>query len=328
MKNITIGKYRGLQQCSTSRKAISVLALDHRSNLRNSLKPEDPKSVADEEMISFKRDVLTTVASASSAVLLDPEFGLAQSIHSGSLPGNVGLLATLEETGYSGNPTNRNSKLLPGWNVGKAKWMGANAVKLLVYYHPEALTADEIEKLVSSVAEDCKKYDIAFFLEILTYSLNAKNNKLTPEERRRIVIESARKLSPLGVDILKVEFPLDISAEENETIWATACSELSRASVIPWVLLSASVSFENYFKQTIIACQQGATGVAVGRAVWQEATTVKGESRVNLLQSVVHERMTRITEICNALARPWTDFYCLPKPSTTWYEQYAKEPAK
>ena len=32
MRTISIGKFRGLQQCSSERGAISVLALDHRNN--------------------------------------------------------------------------------------------------------------------------------------------------------------------------------------------------------------------------------------------------------------------------------------------------------
>jgi tagatose-1,6-bisphosphate aldolase len=325
MKTITIGKYRGLQQCATPRGAISILALDHRNNLRNALRPDDPKSVTDQDMIDFKRDVIGLVAPAASAVLLDPEFGIAQSIKSRDLPGQVGLLVTLEETGYTGDTTARSSTVLPKWNPAKARRMGANAIKLLVYYHPDAQTAGKIEQLVGDVAEQCQKQDIPFFLEPLSYSLDPKEKKLTPKDRRRVVIETARKLTPLGADVLKTEFPLDIADEVSEEAWGKACAELSAASTLPWVLLSASVSYEIYLRQVAVACWKGASGVAVGRAVWQEAVTMSGEVRKHFLQNKVFERMQRVTALCNALARPWTDFYTIAEPTTTWYQDYASD---
>lgn len=322
MKTISIGKYRRLQQCSTPRGAISVLALDHRNNLRNALRPEAPDTVTDAELSAFKQNVVEYVSPAASAVLLDPEFGAAQCIQANSLSGRVGLLVTLEETGYTGNPLARQSALLQKWNVAKVQRMGGSAVKLLVYYHPKAATAKAIEQLVSQVAAECHTQQVPFFLEPLSYSLDPNEKKLPPEERREVVLETARILTPLGVDILKAEFPLDITAEVDEKAWATACAELSTASQTPWVLLSASVSYEIYLRQVTIACQKGASGVAVGRAVWQEATAMSGVQRQAYLQETVLERMERVTALCNALARPWTDFYAAENIDADWYKSY------
>ena len=151
---ITIGKLRALQQCSTPNGALSVLALDHRGNLRQALRPSDPKSVLDTELTAFKQEVVKAVAPAATAVLLDPEYGAAQCIASGGVPGHIGLLAAVEETGYTGDPNARHGSLLPHWSVAKAKRMGASGVKLLVYYHPDASAAREIETLVQQVVED------------------------------------------------------------------------------------------------------------------------------------------------------------------------------
>ena len=62
--------------------------------------------------------------------------------------------------------------------------MGASAIKLLVYYHPDSPAAAEIEDFTSAVAEDCKKYDLALMLEPLSYSLDA-NKRLSSDEKRR-----------------------------------------------------------------------------------------------------------------------------------------------
>jgi len=304
---------------------ISILALDHRQNLRHAMNPQDPSRVTDEDMISFKRDVVECAASAASAVLLDPEFGLAQSIHSNSIPHGIGLLATLEETGYTGEPDARIATILPGWSVAKARRMGADAVKLLIYYHPDSVSSKQIESLVGEISKDCHKEDIPFFLETLSYSLKADKPKLSPEERTWVVIETAKRLSPLGIDILKAEFPLDVSAEKDETEWGKACAELTKASEVPWILLSASVPFEVFAHQTTIACQEGSSGVAVGRAVWQEAVPMKGDARREFLRSQAHERMEQITDICSRMARPWTATFTFPAPGVNWYKSYRTE---
>ena len=322
MKIISIGKFHRLQQCSTSRQIISVLALDHRQNLRHSLNPQNPEAVTADELSNFKIDIVQSISPASSAVLLDPQFGAAQCISAGVLPSAIGLLVSVEASGYTGDPNSRLSGVLPGWGVRKIERMGANAVKLLVYYHPGSSRAKEIEDLVTSVAESCQEMDIPLFLEILSYSPDASVKKLPPNERRRVVIESANRLTIPGVDILKAEFPLDITSEPDEREWAKACAELTVASNAPWVLLSASVAYEVFLRQVTVACENGATGVAVGRAVWKEATTMTGNERHQFISGLAHQRMARITGLCNGLGKPWTEVYSAPSVSEEWYKEY------
>ncbi len=322
MKRIMIGKVRGLQQCSTGRGAISVLAMDHRNNLRAALRPGAPDQVPGAELTAFKDAVIRWVSPSSTAILTDPQYGAAQAIGSGVLSGRTGLLVAVEASGYTGESTARRSQVLPGWGVEKTRRMGASAVKLLVYYHPDSSTAGEIEQLVCQVAKSCQEADLPLFLETLTYSPDPGVKKLSPPDRRRAVIETARRLTPLGADVLKVEFPLDIQAEGDETEWRKACEELSNTSVIPWVLLSASVTYETFLRQVAVACLAGATGVAVGRAVWQEAPGLTGEARQAFLRDVAGPRMQRITDLCDALARPWMDFFEAPQPGEDWYRGY------
>jgi tagatose 1,6-diphosphate aldolase len=322
MPILSIGKIRSLQQCSTPRGAIAVLALDHRGNLRQMLCPSDPNSVSEEQLTGFKQQVVGVLAPATTAVLLDAEFGAAQCVASGRLPGRTGLIVAVEATGYTGDPTARHSRLMPGWSVVKAKRMGASAVKLLVYYHPDADTSTEIEALVQQTARDCHEQDLPLFLEPLSYSPDPLQKNLTPAERRRVVIETARRLTPLGGDILKAEFPVDYQVDMDKRIWAEACAELTAASAVPWVLLSASVEFDTFLHMVRVACQQGCTGVAVGRAVWQEATGLSGVEREQFLQEVARPRMQQITELCADLARPWGECYSPAVVNSSWYQSY------
>ncbi len=322
MNTLSIGKLRGLQQCATPRGGFAVLALDHRNNLRYAFQPDSPEPAGDLAITLFKGEVVDALAPIASAVLLDPELSAAQCIASQRLPGRTGLIVALEATGYVGDPQARQSQVLPGWSVAQAKRMGASAAKLLVHYHPDSSRAGEIEELVKQVAHECLEQELALFLEPLSYSLDPLKKKVAPEERRRVVIETARRLIVPGVDVLKAEFPLDISVEADEGVWREACEELSRVSRVPWVLLSASASYETYLRQVTIACQAGASGVAAGRAVWQEAPTLSIEARENFLRTTAAQRMTRLAELVDALAKPWTEFFAVPDVTPQWYANY------
>ena len=319
MMLLSIGKLRGLQRISTSSSTFTCLALDHRQNLRKSLNPAAPSAVSDTQLSAFKIEVAKSLADTCSAVLLDPEVSAAQAVAAHAIPGKTGLVVAVEATGYSGGATARRSQILPGWSIEKAKRMGADAVKLLVYYHPESPTADIIEAFIKQVADLCRKYDLAIMLEPLCYSLE-EGKRLSSSEKSKVVIETARRLSPLGIDILKTEFPLDIT-DLDETKWAPTLERISTASVTPWILLSAAVDFKTYFRQVAAACKAGASGIAVGRAVWQEAIGMAPEERALFLRSTARRRLARLTTLCDSSARPWTDFYTAEAPFE-WYKNY------
>ena len=315
MKPISIGKFRGLQQIASKRGTFTCLALDHRQNLRKA----NPAFVKDEELSRFKLDVTKALAHRATAVLLDPEVSAAQAIAQRAIPSNVGLVVAVESTGYAGDATARQAQIIPGWSVEKAKRMGASAIKLLVYYHPDLPTAPEIESFTKKIADDCAKHDLVLMLEPLSYSLDEKK-KLSSEEKRYVVVESAKRLTPLGADILKAEFPLDV-AESDQKVWAEACAEISAVTNVPWILLSAAVDYEIFLRQIMVACNAGASGIAVGRAVWKEAITMNGDERIKFLRAVGRHRISRLTSLCHALAKPYTDFY-KSEPDFDWHKTY------
>ncbi len=320
--SLSIGKRRGLAQSATARGTFAVLALDHRGNLRHSLNPANPNSVTYERMVEFKQQVVSALTPYSSAVLLDPEYGVAPAIAGDALPGGVGLLAAVEATGYTGDPTGRVSQVLLGWSVGKISRLGASGVKLLLYYHPDSDQARHQEELLSEVAEGCVRYDLPLFVEPLHYSLDPARKKVPSAERRQIVIETARRLTPMGMDILKAEFPVEIREEPDQMVWAQACSDLNEASTVPWTLLSAGVEFDAYLQQVKVACLAGCSGVLAGRAVWKEATDLDGQARLDFLRTTAAERMVRLRDLCDALGRPWIEGYPPAAVPEGWYAQY------
>ena len=100
-------------------------------------------------------------------------------------------------------------------------------------------------------------------------SLFARSARPLPnDELRRVVIESARTFSQMGIDVLKTPFPLDVAHEPDEAVWRAALAELNEACRVPWALLSAGVDYPTFRRQAELACEAGASGVIAGRAIW------------------------------------------------------------
>lgn len=320
---LLLGTRRGLDATSTASGKFAVLALDHRQNLRRELHPDDPSSTTTDEMIAFKRAVVRSLAPIATGTLLDPEIGAAQCIADGSLSGRDGLLVAVEATGYEGPSGARISRILPDWDVAKAKRLGASAAKLLVYYHPEATNAVDQERLIAQVAADCRTHDLALFVEPLSFGLDGQ--ALTGEARRHVVTETARRLTAIGGDVLKAEFPYDSSVEDRSR-WADACAELDAASALPWVLLSGGVGDATFEAHVAAACAAGASGVLVGRSVWAPAATLDPAARRTWLETEGAARLRRLVELVEGIGtswRPrWTAAVRPEAPEPGWYARY------
>ena len=137
-------------------------------------------------------------------------------------------------------------------------------------------------------------------------------------------MRSARRLTALGGDVLKCEFPYDPSVSDRSD-WAEACAELEEASSIPWVILSAGVDDATFEAQAEVACRAGASGVLVGRSVWKESVGMDGEERTAWLETEGVARMQRLVDIVEAEGVPWRERSPLaeqPDPVEDWYLDY------
>jgi tagatose 1,6-diphosphate aldolase len=313
--NISIGKLRGLQQLADSKGMMTMCAIDHRGALKRALNEKNPAAVSYQDMVDFKLDLCQAVAPFANAILLDPEYGAGQAIAAGLLPGPKGLLVSVEKTGYTGDSTARITEVLPGWSVKKVKKMGASAVKLLIYFRPDLRdVASKQLDLVARLADQCLEEDIAFLVEPVSYPIEQKerisqgetSSKKFAEIKSGLVIETARQITALPIDVLKAEFPADIKFEQDEGKLLGLCQELNRASRLPWVLLSAGVNFESFRKQVKIACKAGASGFLAGRALWQEGAQIRSrDERMNFFQSTAAPRLKELAEIADSYGKPW-----------------------
>ncbi len=331
MNELSIGKIRGLQQISTAEGIFIICAMDHRGSLQAMIEKEQVEEVDYQEMVERKLELCAALAPYASAVLLDPNYGAAQCIVSGALPGNTGLLVSIEATGYQSDPQGRITTLLDGWSVEKIKRMGASAVKILVYYRPDlAEVANKQLKTIEKVAQECLKHDLPFLVEPVTYAAQGEDAE-SPEFAARkpgLVIETARQITSLPIDVLKAEFPANLKYESDKAKLIGLCQQLDEASQMPWVILSAGVDYEAFREQVEIACQAGASGFLAGRAIWQEAIQLGDKrERVKFLSTTVADRSKELAEIAAKYAVPWyrklgLEAHQLAAISDNWHKSY------
>lgn len=323
---LTPGKVRGLAATSSAGGIFKVLALDHRDSLRVIIDSDNPDAIAAADLTAVKLDLLRELAGEATAVMLDPEYSAAQAIASRALPGTVGFLAAVEAQGYLGDPTARQTSLLDGWGVDKAKRLGANAIKLLVLYRPDAGAVTETQdRLIARVARECARHDIPLFLEPLAYSTDPEAPTDSAEfaaQRRIIVIDTVRRLGAMGPDVLKVQFPVDTRYEVDRTAWREACQELDETSPVPWALLSAGDPYELFREQVGIACDAGASGFLAGRAIWGEYVAAPAEDRPQLMAELVRPRFVELASIADQTGRDWAERCRFPEPDERWFAAY------
>lgn len=326
MQSLSPGKIRALQTTATPDGIFAILAIDHRDSLRVLLNPQNPDAVPAATMTNLKLDIIKHIAPHASAVMVDPVYSAAQAVVTAALPGSVGFLCAVEAQGYLDNPHAKQNALLPGWSVAKAKRLGAGGIKLLVLYHPDAgeVTARQ-DELVQAVITDCARAEIPLFLEPLIYPLDPGISPKSLEfasQRRRLVVETARRLGALGPDILKLQFPLDAAHHSDPAAWGEACAELNEAAGRPWALLSGGDPFDTFKAQLQVACQAGCSGFMVGRALWGDAITGNANRRGEMLRTKVRSRFMELAEIAASFGQGWSAQYAPPRIDETWFRQY------
>lgn len=330
MHTLTLGKLRGLQQIANDAGIFTISALDHRGSLEEMLRQMRGKDLLPWSVVVQEKERLTrALAPHSSAVLFDPVYGAGPLLARGVVPGSVGVLVAREQSGYDSTAEGRVTVLQPGWSVESIKRIGASAVKLMVLYHPEAPIATRQEEVVAGVAESCRKHDIAFLLEPMSYPLVSGQKKSDPSFAARkpeIVLETVRRLGSLGADVLKLEFPTEPGYETDEQKMLAVCREITELAGLPWVLLSAGVDFATFQRQVEIACEAGASGFLAGRAIWQEAMQLRNPSeREHFLNTIAVSRLRILVQIATYRATPWLERIALdrwPQPQEEWYEAY------
>jgi tagatose-1,6-bisphosphate aldolase len=291
----------GLAPLSGSDGTLAIVAMDQRNTLRRMLRAEN-RPTDDDTMRSFKVDVVDALSPAASAVLLDPSFGVPAVRDADAMaPGCATLVAVEPEVrdSWRGEPrASRDPERTAEW----VRRMGGDGVKLLVQMRPDRprrpgapdLVAEVVD-VVRAVVEDCAATGVPSVIETLLYPL-PDEQPLSLRRRAKLIAESARILSEIQPDLLKLEYPGD----------ARGCQAIAEAITVPWAMLSAGMPFPSFLEAVITSCEQGgACGFIAGRVYWKAAVALDGPARKHFLATTGRERLEQSVAAMSGRARPW-----------------------
>ena len=323
---LTEGKQRGLKALSTERGIIAALAIDQRSALRKLFAAAFERAaneIPGDWLVEYKTHVSKLLTPYASAILLDPEYGLPAAAQRDSA---AGLLLAYEKTGYDKAIPGRLPATLDGFSVARLKQVGANAVKVLLYYSPFSAAEINSKKYawVRRVSEECIAEDVAFFLEIVCY--HDEMDDKGPEFARikpDVVVRSVEEFCKphYAVDVIKVGVPVNMKFVQSATVAKEqalytreeAIRHFRRASdacSLPFIYLSEGVSNELFGEALDLAAASGSafSGVLCGRATWQDGVDVFVKHGGDALDAWLRDQGVKNIQNVNAhlaAAHPW-----------------------
>lgn len=281
MKKISEQKRKHLENLVDDQGIIGALAIDQRGALKRMMGKY--KEVTAQEISDFKVLVSRCLTPETSAILLDPEYGLAAAENRAQ---TSGLLLAYEKTGYDASTPGRLPDSLDVWSVKRLKEAGADACKFLLYYDvDESEAINERKKAyIERIGSECLAEEIPFFLEIVSYDAN--NSDSASKEYAKVkphkVIEAMKEFSKdrYNVDVLKVEVPVNMNFVEGfgtESLYSQDEAQAffnmqSEATQLPFIFLSAGVSAAMFQETLKFARKAGSSfnGVLCGRATWAD----------------------------------------------------------
>ncbi|MCX7891677.1 MAG: tagatose 1,6-diphosphate aldolase [Burkholderiales bacterium] len=322
---LTPGKAWGLRRLADAAGNFMMLAVDQRPPIaelvaRGRGVPAVAAGFAD--IAAVKRCLAEALAPHATATLVDPNFAYPAAI--AAVPASRGLLLTLEEHRFEETPHGRKSSSIPGWSVAKIRRLGADAVKVLAWYRPDASEAAKAHQraYVAAVGEECRRHDIAFVFELLVYPFPGERGHTSAyledgAKRPEAVLASVAEFADprYGVDLFKIESPIPAPrlpdprsrAAVPAQAWFDRIAATLAARDCPWVMLSAGAGKAEFERVLTYAYRAGANGYLAGRAIWWEALRAFPDlaaCRARLAAEAV-PYMRRLNRLTSRRARPW-----------------------
>ncbi|MEI6179910.1 MAG: tagatose 1,6-diphosphate aldolase [Chloroflexales bacterium] len=325
---ITRGKFAGIQACANDQGVIAAAAMDQRGSLKKAIAKARGADAQDADLTAFKTVVTKVLTQHSTAILMDPEYGLPAL--AAKAPG-TGVLLAYEKTGYDATVKGRLPDLLSHWSVRRLKAAGADAVKILLYYNPfdTAEVNETKHAFIERIGSECKAEDMPFFLEPLCYddALDEKSLEFAKVKPKYVTAYMAEFSKPeYGVDVLKVEVPVNVkfvagmrvysgqqaqSREEAKELFREAAA----AATKPFIYLSAGVTDEVFRETLELAAEAGTpfAGVLCGRATWQDGIPAFGTGGAAAREAWLEDRGVANIKALNVIlatgAKPWWTIY-------------------
>jgi tagatose 1,6-diphosphate aldolase len=307
------GKLRGLNRLADETGHLCMLAIDQRPPLLDLVRQRASRDVVG-DVVALKTAVLTELQHHASAVLIDPWTALG---NYQTIDPRRGLLLTLEHHCFDETPDGRRSRCIPDWSVDRIARAGADGVKLLAWYRPDAdakVSADQ-ERFVEEVGAGCVDHDIPFVFELLLYPLATDDEQVVqdPDRRRRMVLESVERFTDprFAIDVFKVESPFPAASlpepEDDDGSHGATFAELDHLIDRPWVLLSGGHDRQSFGRALRYACDAGASGFLAGRSIWWDAVALHPDRSavVDRLRDDAAPFLDELSELVRGRAPNW-----------------------
>lgn len=285
-------KIENLKKLVNEDGVIAALAIDQRGSMEKMIAKANQTLNNIEGISEFKRQVSKELTQYSSSILLDPIYGKT-AIEAKDK--NVGLILSYEQTGYDEYEEGRFPRLIDFMSGLKAREMGANGLKVLLYYDKdEDEKINEIKKAwVERVGYEAEGLGLPYFLEIVTYdhTLDSEKDEKYAKVRPEKVIDAMKEFDNprYKVDVLKVETPVNMNYvegySENFVYTKDQAKEYfkaqTQATKIPYIFLSGGVSADLFKEALKLAKEAGANfnGVLCGRATWKDCVDIYGKDK-------------------------------------------------
>jgi tagatose-1,6-bisphosphate aldolase len=292
-----------LDDIATDTHVFSIIAMDQRNTLRRMFTAVGLEA-SDDDLRTAKADVARVLTPAATGLLSDPTYGVPAIAQAGALAPNCGLLIAAEPSerrAFQGEPrTHRDPALNARWLLDQ----GGDAYKFFIQLRAdrpapgpgEPDLVGEALAVCEEIIRDCRAAGVPVVIEKLIYQIPGE--ELSAAARENAIIEAARALNALDIDLLKLEYPGS----------PQGCRRLAEILDRPWAVLSAGVPFDQFTDIIRIATEEGgASGFIAGRSVWREVVSLTGPERLEFLTSVALPRLERLIEVASRSARPWTE---------------------
>jgi len=327
---ISSGKFKGLSAIADERGIITAIATDQRGSLKKALAAATGSEVSAASLTEIKKCFVETLGAYASSLLIDPEYGVP-TIE--LRPPHTGIFLAYERTGFDPNILGRLPQLLSEWSVYRLVELGANGIKILLYYDPDDSSAINVVKhsFIERVGAECRAYDVPFFLEPVSYSdaIGDENSLAFASVKPELVKRSIQEFSQphYGVDILKVELPVDIryiadfpanTNGESAYNYDEAIEHIREAAniaKIPFIYLTASATAPEFAQilTLIVEADPKFSGVLYGLDLWRDGIAVYAQGGATALNNWLHQetglRLQEFNQIISQYATPWWDAY-------------------
>ena len=223
----TFGKTWGLRRMADAAGHFKMVAVDQRPPIVSLIAAKrgiDADAVTFADIVAVKRLLARALAPHASALLVDPNYGYPAAAD-WLLPSR-GLIMTLEDHRFVESARGRHSAAIADWTVAKIRRLGADGVKVLAWYRPDAdaATLAHQHSFVEGIGRACAEEDIPFVFELLVYPFPGEASHTTgyvedPGKHPQRVVDSVRAFAD-------PRFPISLRVSRR---WPPRASRTSRS---------------------------------------------------------------------------------------------------